>query len=582
MNSNSSNKRLSPEPPLGLGVSRRDFLKYSTVASAMLAFPGLAQAMWRETTADVIFHGGTIITMNPRSPRAEALAIAGERILAVGSRKNIDALRGSKTRVIDLGGRTLMPGMIDPHMHSSLVQLDSWVDVGVITTNSYDAVKAKLKQKASEVGPGKWVQAQLFDWVITPGAHIPTLAELDALLPDNPLFMLESNGHVAYANTKAFQAAGVSRDTPDPATARYIRDAQGNLTGRLEEMPTFQPFLAAAPRPSKDELATRVRKLFDHAASLGCTAMQDMSIGELTHSTADIEILNSVMKENPPIRYRGALISTLMDDWEKIGVKPNQGDDRFRLNMIKAWSDGAGQAFTAFQRENYLGKDHRGSANYTVEQLTDAIRRAHKSGWQVAVHANGDAGIDDTLEAYAAVLSKMPRADHRDRIEHCSVLHPEQITKMGELGLSPSFLIGHIRWWGRAFIDKILGPERVKFYDPCASVLAAGLRISIHSDYNVTPLGPLRCVQDAVTRVMKDGGGVFVPEERIPVEAALRAVTLDAAWQCRMDDICGSLEPGKYADLALLEQDPTKVDPMSLQKIKVSEIWLAGKPRHGA
>ncbi len=510
--------------------------------------------------------------MNPRSPRAEA----------VGNFKDLDGLRGSKTRIVDLAGRTLMPGMIDPHMHTAMVKLDIWVDVGVITTESYEAVLAKLQKAAAETKPGDWIMAQQFDWVITPGAHIPTVAELDSLLPNNPLFMLESNGHVAYANTKAFQAAGITRDTPDPATARFIRDAQGNLTGRMEEMPTFMPFLAVAPRPSEAQLKTRVHRLFDHAASFGCTGMQDMSVGELTHSTADLAILNDVMKVNPPIRLRGSLISTLMDDWDKAGVKPSQGDDQFRLNIIKAWSDGAGQAFTAFQRENYLGKNSRGSPNYTVQELTEAIRRAHRAGWQVAVHANGDAGIDNTLEAYEAVLRETPRADHRHRIEHCSLLHPEQINKMVELGISPSFLIGHIRWWGKAFRDQILGPERVKNYDPCASSLEAGLRISVHSDYNVTPIEPLRCVQDAVTRVMKDGGEVFVPEQRIPAEDALRAVTLDAAWQCHMDDITGSLETGKYADLALLEQDPTTVDPMTIEKIKVSETWLAGTARYGA
>ena len=158
-------------------------------------------------------------------------------------------------------------------------------------------------------------------------------------------------------------------------------------------------------------------------------------------------------------------------------------------------------------------------------------------------------------------------------------MHPEQIERMAALGLSPSFLIGHIRWWGAAFRDRLLGPERANLYDPCASALRAGLRVSLHSDWNVTPLEPLRYVEDAVTRIMIENGEVLNADERIPVEAALRAVTIDAAWQCRSEDITGSITVGKYADLVLLEDNPTTVDPTSIAKISVSESRLAGAVR---
>ncbi|HTN95862.1 MAG TPA: amidohydrolase family protein, partial [Nordella sp.] len=288
-----------------------------------------------------------------------------------------------------------------------------------------------------------------------------------------------------------------------------------------------------------------------------------------------------VMADNSPLRYRGMLISTNMDDWEKMGLKPGRGNDLFRVDGIKAWADGSNQAKTGYQRENYIGTDGRGALNYSLEQLTETIKRAHAGGWQVGVHANGDAAIDTTIEAYAAVLKDAPPTDLRHRIEHCSVLHADQMEKMRQLGLSPSFLIGHVRWWGKAFKDRILGPERARFYDPCASALAAGLKISLHSDWNVTPIEPLRYVEDAVTRVMNEGGDVFYPEERIPAEAALRAVTIDAAWHCHMDDKAGSLETGKFADLAVLEQDPT-AESVAIGKIKVSETWMAGEQRHSS
>ncbi len=191
------------------------------------------------------------------------------------------------------------------------------------------------------------------------------------------------------------------------------------------------------------------------------------------------------------------------------------------------------------------------------------------------------AAIDAALDALEGALASDPRADHRHRIEHCSVNRSEHIARMAASGISPSFLIGHVRWWGKAFRDRLLGPERTAFYDPCASALAGGLRISLHSDWNVTPLQPLRYVQDAATRIMAEGGEVLNPGERISVEAALRAVTIDAAWQCRADDVSGSIETGKYADLVLLEEDPTAVDPTTIQDIAVSQTRLGGTVRFG-
>lgn len=570
---------------LSNAASRRDFLKYMGLAttSAFAAStygPAKAAAQSDEGPADVVFWGGPILTMNAKAPRAEALALRADRIIAVGGKADVQALSGPKTRIVDLQGRTLMPGFVEPHMHSTFVAFDDWINVSPIITANFTDVWTRLRDGVGKAKDGEWVRAQQFDPSITPGAKIPTLADLDELVPDNPFFMQESNGHIAYVNSVALKLAGITRDTPDPTGARFGRDANGDLTGRLEETAAQMPFIAKMPQPSAADIQARIRRLFDAAASVGCTTLHDCGVGLLA-GVNDLALLDAVMADKPPVRYRGMLISTIFDEWEKMGLKPGHGNDLFRVDGIKAWADGSNQAKTGYQRENYIGTDGRGALNYSLEQLTETIRRAHAGGWQVGVHANGDAAIDTTLEAYAAVLKSAPTADLRHRIEHCSVLHPEQMQRMRELGLSPSFLIGHVRWWGKAFKDRILGPERARLYDPCASAIAAGLRISLHSDWNVTPVEPLRYVEDAVTRVMNEGGDVFYPEERIPVVAALRAVTIDAAWHCHMDDKAGSLEPGKFADLAVLEQDPT-ADSVAIGKIKVSETWMAGEQKHSS
>ncbi len=534
----------------------------------------------RVLRAEVIFTGGPILTMDRTGRRVESVAVAEGRIVATGAADEIAGLRDTGTRIVELDGRCLLPGLVDPHLHFAFVHFDDWVDVSPMATSSFTAVIDRLREAAAGTGTDGWIQAKQFDPSIITGGRSPTLSELDAVAPDRPLFLLEGNGHVAYVNTRALAEAGISPSTPDPPTARYGRDTDGALTGRLEEAAAFAPFAAAMPTASAQELMARTRRLMDRAASVGCTTLHDCGIGMLA-GARDLSLLQAVMAGNPPVRYRGMLVSTEMDRWEELGLEPGFGDDRFRVDGVKAWSDGSNQARTGFQREPYLGGDTRGALNYTPEQLTEVVGRAHRAGWQVGVHANGDAAIDTTIDAYEAVLRQQPRADHRHRIEHCSVLRPDQIGRMAALGLSPSFLIGHVRWWGKAFRDRLLGPERARHYDPCASALRAGLRISLHSDWNVTPLEPLRYVEDAVTRVMDEGGDVLNEDERIPVEAALRAVTIDAAWQCRTDDISGSLEPGKYADLTVLEADPTAVDPSGLAHVAVSETWLGGDRRFG-
>ena len=563
--------------------TRRSFLggMAALAGAGFLAGAGSRPGFAQSATGSMIFHGGPILTMDADNPRAEAVVVNNGRIVAIGALADVAGAAGAGARVIDLQGRTLMPGFIDPHLHPISVVSNDMIDVSPMTIPTMDGVMAALRAAGAAAAPGEWVQAQLFDPSIIAGGRPPTLAELDAVLPGNPLLLMEGNGHVAYANSLALAAANVSRDTPDPPQGRYIHDAAGNLTGRLEETPAFLPFFNLLPLASPDQVVVRLKDLFAHAASVGCTGLHDCGIGTLS-GAGDLDLLTAAMTADAPVRLRGMLVSTHFDAWEARGLKPGFGDDLFRVGGMKAWSDGSNQAQTGFMRENYLNSDARGALNYTPEALTEAIRRAHAGGWQVGVHANGDAGIDVTLDAFETVLRENPRDGHRHRIEHASVLHPEHIARMVDMGLSPSFLIGHVRWWGRAFRDRILGPERAQFYDPCASALAAGLRISLHSDWSVTPIEPLRMVEDAVARVMNEGGEVFFPDERIPVDAALRAVTRDAAWQCGMDDITGSLEVGKYADFVLLESDPTAAEPTAISAIKVSETWLGGEQRHGA
>ena len=574
--------------------TRRDILKTGaslTAGAFLLPFgysrsdspaPSASQSVSevQGETADIIFRGGKIITMDPANSRAEALAVRNGRIVSVGGADMVNAMQGSGTRIVDLDGRTLMPGMIDPHAHSWAVVKDDFIIISPTEVSSFDEVMAKLKEGASKLEPGQWLLAADYDSVVTPGGRIFTLEDLDGIAPNNPFLILEGSGHAAYANTPAFKAAGVDKNTPDPTAGRYIKGPDGELTGRMEEAPTFAYFLSVAQQLTPQDMEMRNLRLFNRASAVGLTASGDPSVRQ--NAGMEDRALLDRGRDRSPIRHRGFLVSTNMDEWIANGIKPGHGDDKFRHVKIKAWSDGATQAFSSYLRENYLGKDHRGALNYSEEELYEAAKQAHDEGWSLAIHANGDGAIDVSLNAIERILKENPREDHRHRLEHCSVGHLDQYVRMKELGVSPTYLIGHVRWWGKAFRDDILGLDRIQYYDAAATAVEKDIPFSFHSDWSVTEIGPLRCVQDAVTRVMAVGGDVFAPDQRIPVEEALKGVTTHAAWQLFMDDIAGSLETGKYADLAILEDDPTTVDPMQIENIKVSETWLEGEQRHSA
>jgi predicted amidohydrolase YtcJ len=561
----------------------------SLVAAAVTASVGGAQAQApasasRRTTAqpgrDIIILAQTIHTLDPRAPSATGLVITDGRLSHVGSRASALARRTATAEVVDLGDLVVMPGFVDPHMHSNFSGIRPWLDVGPFTTADLQAARDKIRAVAAAAGPGVWVMAKMLDPSIMPGAPF-SRQDLDVLAPNNPVFVLESNGHVAYANSLAMRLARVTRDLPDPPQSRFVRDANGELTGRLEEPGAFQPFIAVMPAPSPAEFASLLRADMDDAASRGCTALHDCGIGGVS-GPDELGVLDEVMRGDPPLRYSGFLVSTHFDAWTSLGLRPGQRAPRFRLTGIKAWADGSNQGGTGYQREPYLGSDSRGALNYTPEEITDVIRKAHDAGWQLGVHANGDAAIDVVLAAFATVAGGRSMQAQRHRIEHCSLLHPEQMATMAQLGLSPSFLIGHVHYWGQTFRDNVLGPRRADLLDPCASALRAGLRISLHSDYNVTPIDPLRCIQNAVLRDLRGTNQVLNPRERITPLQAIRAMTLDAAWQCHLDDICGSLEVGKAADLVVLEKDPITVRPDEIQSIRIHSTWLDGEKRFAA
>jgi len=518
---------------------------------------------------------GTVVTMDPALPTAEAMASRGGRVLALGSREELEGLRGASTEILELGDRVALPGLIEPHMHLwSTVLFNAWTDCSPFANPTFESVVERLGQAAAAAQPGQWVTGKLFDPSLYPGEPDLTAAILDRVAPQNPVLVANASMHFLYANSEALAYAHITPHTPDPPGGRYLR-ANGVLTGVISEMSAMMPVLSALPQMSHEDLLDGLTGILTHAASQGVTKVHEAGTGALL-GASELDILHGLAASGRlPARITTAQLDAARQAWEKAGLQPGSGDDMVRAVSWKAISDGSNQGRTGYQREPYLGSDERGSANCSAGELQDIVRYAHDNGWQLMVHANGDAALDLTVDAYQKALAGAAPRDLRHRIEHCSLADDDHFRVMAQTGVSPSFLMNHVYYWGAALRDHIIGPERADRLDAVASALRHGLRPSFHSDYSVSPMSPLLAVQTAVTRSMREGGTLNAAE-RIDAGSALRAVTIDAAWQTHTDDVLGSLTLGKYADFVLLSDDPRTVDPCAIAEIDVCQTRLSG------
>ena len=592
----------APRPAAGRWRSmqaRRRFLQAAALlgggaASAVLAgdaFPagdgGLALAAAAAGAAaahagpeTIIFSGGTVLPVDDAFSEAEALAIRGDRILGAGRLADIRRLAGPGAQEVDLDGPTLLPGFIEPHMHFALLAgFGHWPDIGARNHATVDGALAALKTHADRARPGEWIMARQFDPSLQAGPDALTVAELDRISDSNPVFVLNASVHLAYVNSRALEAAGINAETPDPVGGEYVRGPDGRPNGTIKGGAAHLPVLACNPALKDRDLMEVGLRVCGDANAVGVTTFCDQATGGL--GARDELALYRRMAESGRLtaRMRPSLFNDAGPAWDELGVACGDGDSLVRLTGWKIVADGSNQGYTGLQREPYFRTGRNGMAYIPQDRLVQAVSQRAAQGWQVVIHGNGDRAIDNILDAVdAAAAAGVDVPARRIRIEHCSILHDDQIARIRRHGISPSFLIGHVYYWGQAFRDDIFGPEKARLLDRTGACSEAGITWTVHSDATVTELNPLRCIHNTVTRQMwREPESVLAPEECVSVERAIRAVTRDAAWQCHSEHEIGSLEPGKFADLAILEEDPRKVDPVRIKDIRVSETWMNGR-----
>jgi predicted amidohydrolase YtcJ len=539
--------------------------------------------------ADTIFLGGPIVTVNVKNEEVEAIAVKDGKIIALGTQAEVkNKWSDLKTQVIDLNGRTLMPGFVEPHVHIVLTSMVEglWLDLSNFTLpyDTVESLSAKLRAALKHVPPGGW----LAGFGVDPSRTSPFMAELtvtvlDQVSKDVPIFIVNQSGHIAYVNSKAYEVAGVTNQTPNPPGGGiYVKDESGNLNGKLIEPPSYLPFQAKMPVPTQAELVDAIRKTTQRLAMKGITTSAEITLGANLGLANELGLYKYLMNEGGlPVRVRAYLYGSAIPKGFN-AIKPNDGDARLRFVGVKFLADGSTQGLTAALNEPYsypAGTKNKGSLNYKTETLFNSMKPYFDQGWQISVHANGDSAIDQTLENYSKLLDKVEKPEARRlRIEHFTITAPEQLVITKKLGVVPGFTIGHVHYWGEPFHNQIVGPARANRIDPSASMKKEGVRFAYHSDSPVSPYGPLKYITQGVTRVWQSPlERVLGPQERISVDDAIRAVTIDAAYQMMSDHEVGSLEVGKLADFVVLEKNPRTTPPAQISEIKVLETWMGGK-----
>lgn len=533
-------------------------------------------------SAPMLIENARVITMDANKPAADTLFVQDGRIAWVGMAK--DQPQGlldneADLQRINLQGKTVLPGFVEPHMHlPPLAMLHRFSNVGPNRFATTEEALAQLRDDAAEVEAGEWVVGRQFDPSLQEGPDYLTKDLLDTVSTEHPVFVYNASLHLAYCNSLALDIAGIDANTEDPPNAELGRTESGEPNGVLKAGPAMALVARHNPKLREQNLAEACLGVFNTANRVGITTLCDQGTGTF-QGVGELALYQSLNDSGQmTARFRYSVSQAAAAKWDEAEIEWGEGDEWVRRTGWKIVSDGSNQGRTGLQRESFVGSDSTGMAYIEKDELDAAVEKRLRDGWAVCVHANGDAAIDRVLDAFAKAKAKgLNPAEKRCRIEHCSILHDEQITKMQELGLSPSFLIGHVHYWGKAFVEDIFGPEKAAKLDRTGACEDLGIRWTVHSDDPVTEMNPLRCIENAVTRNMWRSDQLLSPEERVPVEAALRAMTIDAAWQCHSDHEVGSLEVGKFADFVVLAEDPLAVEPERLAQIQVLETWVGGR-----
>jgi predicted amidohydrolase YtcJ len=550
------------------------------VVSCAVLFASFIQAQ-SKPAADLLITNARIWTVDKARPTAQAVAVLGDRIVAVGLNVDVEVWRGPKTRVIDARGQPLLPGFNDAHVHfvSGGQQLDN---VQLNDAASNEEFARRIGERAKIRSKGDWILGGDWDETKWNPATIPTKELIDPLTPETPVFVSRYDGHMVLANSVALRLAGITAQTPDPPGGLIVRDVQGNPTGALKDA-AMDLAAKAIPPLSHDQRMHAAKRALAHAASLGVTSIQHMD-----PDYEDVAVYRELLQRGElTTRIYAAPLIIDVDDQVKIGIGHAFGSPFLRIGAVKAFADGSLGSRTAYFYEPYLDQQKSDQPNnrgllsdemHPISLMLDRMLKADAAGLQICTHAIGDEGISTILDLYSDVIRADGEADRRFRIEHAQHMAAKDFDRFAQLHVIASVQPYHAIDDGR-FAEGRIGHDRASRTYAFRTFRNHGVRLAFGTDWDVAPLDPLLTIYAAVTRATLDGknpNGWF-PEQKLTVAEAVEAYTMGSAFAEFQENEKGSISPGKLADMVLLSQDIFSIEPEEIRNTKVLKTFVGGK-----
>jgi len=518
--------------------------------------------------ADLIISNATIWTGDEQQPTAQAMAIAADTILAIGTNEHIQTFKGKITEVLDAKGRFITPGFIDSHVHL-LTGGRSLLSVELRDANTPEEFTKRIAEHAQKVGPGEWILEGNWDHTLW-GGELPNKDWIDEYTKDNPVVLYRLDGHMVLANSAALKIAGIDKNTAEVESGKIIRNADGSPTGILKSN-AMDLVLAKIPTMNPAQQEQSFKAAMNYFLSNGVTSVHDVDSLEsyaIAHKLKDAGTLAVRLYQIKPV-YK----------WKELVAMGSKNDKWVKTGGLKGFVDGSLGSHTAAFHHAYSDKaDDKGFFIYNTDDLYKWITAADKEQFQIMVHAIGDKAIHSLLNIYEQIIGENGPRDRRFRIEHAQHLDPADIKRFAELGVIASMQPYHAIDDGR-WAEDVIGAERIKTTYAFNSLLAANATIAFGSDWAVAPASPIQGIYAATTRRTLDGKNPngWVPEQKITVEQALKAYTKDAAYAAFEEDIKGTLEKGKLADFVILNEDLRKIDPVKIREVQVLATYVGGK-----
>ncbi|OGP78197.1 MAG: amidohydrolase [Deltaproteobacteria bacterium RBG_16_49_23] len=554
---------------------KRVLITLGVIPFLLLGLPPLSAAVEK---AEFVYLNGNIYTANDQNPRASAMAIKDGKFIYVGSHPNIRDYIGKTTRVFDLRGKTVLPGLIDSHLHFSAIgELKMKLNLFWKPKKEILDLVAVAYQKTRK---GEWIEGFGWNQEVWDPPAFPTKEDLDKVAPDLPVYLVRTDGHAAWVNSRALELAGLSKSTLNPQGGEITRDSRGEPTGVLTDS-AMALLSRKIPPVSKQKIVEALELAQEELLSNGLTSGQDAG--------CDLEMIDTLKSLYESGRFYVRLYerlavpensSTLSDEFFAKGIQVGLYQNRLTIRGIKIFIDGALGSRGAFMLKPYSDRPDRylGNQRITEERLYALVKRAREAGFQVSAHAIGDAANRMALNVYEKVLSQKPDRNHRYRIEHAQVAALEDIPRFARLGVIPSMQTVHATS-DMNMAEKRIGPERLKGAYAWRKFLDSGSVIANGTDAPVELLNPFHGLYAAVTRQDRNGlpRGGWYPEERMTREEALKSYTLWAAHAAFEEGMKGSIQAGKLADFVVIDRDYMNCRESEIKEIRVLQTVLGGK-----